>query len=59
VSTPSMLVLPEGSKSCINTLLHDLDLSRRVSVPTSSLPMDLGSISYFLRREETVVRAME
>jgi hypothetical protein len=36
-----------------------LDLSRRVSVPTSSLPMVLGSIWYFLRREETVVRAME
>jgi hypothetical protein len=54
-----MLVLPEGSKSCINTLLHDLDLSRRVSVPTSSLPMVLGSMLYFLRREETVVSAME
>jgi len=39
--------------------LTDFDLSRRVSVPTSSLPIDVGSMLFFLRREETVVRAKE
>ena len=30
-----------------------LDLSIRVSVPTSSLPMEVGSMEYLARREET------
>jgi hypothetical protein len=43
----------------MSTDLTDFDLSSRVSVPTSSLPIDLGSMLYFLKREERVVRASE
>lgn len=43
----------------MRVVLIDLDLSRMVSVPTSSLPMEAGSIACFLRRFETAVRAME
>lgn len=54
-----MLVFPEGVKSCMSTDLTDLDLSRIVSVPTSRRPMEVGSMEYFRRREEVVVKAME
>jgi len=43
----------------MSTDLTDFDLSRIVSVPTSSLPIDLTSIAYFLISEERVVRARE
>lgn len=48
-----------SGNSCIKTVLTDLDLSSRVSVPTSNRPIDCGGMEYFARMEETVDRARE
>lgn len=43
----------------MSTDLQDLDLSSKVSVPTSSRPIVFGSIEYLWRSDDTVVRAIE
>ena len=52
---PSMSWLPAGWNRSISSVLVALDLSISVSVPTSSRPIELGSMLYFSSSDDTTI----